>query len=264
MFDQAVKYAWYYLNAKTKHGVHSPFVYDFVTKVLEDKEVYPVYEEVEKLRQSLLNNKLVTEVEDFGAGGEKGARYEKKVSEIAAKAAKPPKWGKLLFRICQYFQPKNMLELGTSLGITTAYQAKGVGIGQNSESRFVSLEGSENLVELSGINFKNLGIEAIEQVQGNFDETLAGVLDTFPTLDYVFIDGNHRKEPTLRYFEQLLPKCHNETILIFDDIYWSKEMNEAWDEIKAHPQVKVSVDLFYLGIVFLRQEQVEEHFVIRF
>lgn len=264
MFDQARKYAWYYLNAKTKHGVHSPFVYDLVTQVLEDKTEYPEYAAIEKLRMSLLNNKLVTEVEDFGAGAaERGATYERKVSEIAAKAAKPAKWGKLLYRLCRYFQPKHMLELGTSLGISSAYQAAGAA-SEGQIPEFHTLEGSANLVELSQINLKDLGLAWVNGVQGNFDETLQPLLDGKEKVDYAFIDGNHRKEPTLRYFEQLLPKCHTGTLLIFDDIYWSKEMSEAWEEIKAHPRVTVSVDLFYLGLVFLREEQAEEHFVIRF
>ncbi len=264
MFDQARKYAWYYLNAKTKHGVHSPFVYDLVTQVLEDKSEYPEYAAVEKLRLSLLNNKLVTEVEDFGAGAaNRGNTYERKVSEIAAKAAKPAKWGKLLYRLCRYFQPKYMLELGTSLGISSAYQAAGAA-SEGQIPEFYTLEGSANLVELSQINLKDLGLSWVKPVQGNFDETLQPLVDSLNQVDYAFIDGNHRKEPTLRYFEQLLPKCHDQTLLIFDDIYWSKDMSEAWEEIKAHPRVTVSVDLFYLGLVFLRPDQAEEHFVIRF
>lgn len=264
MLELARQYAWYYVNAKTKHGVHSPFVFDLITKVFEDKEVYPDYLVVEKLRQDLLNNRLVTEVEDFGAGGEKHAFSERKISDIAARAAKPARWGKLLYRLCRYFKPQNMLEFGTSLGITSAYQA--LGAKQVSDSfRFVSMEGSKNLVELAQINFRELGIDKdIHLVTGNFDKTLPKVLNEFELLDYVFIDGNHRKEPTLRYFDQLLNKAHNDTVFIFDDIHWSKEMSEAWEELKAHPRVRVSIDLFYIGLIFLRQEQEEEHFVIRF
>ncbi len=264
MLDIARKYAWYYLHAKTKHGVHSPFVYDLVTKVLEDKTVYEEYARVEKLRQTLLTNRMVTEVEDFGAGGAEGSIYERKISDIAARAAKPARWGKLLYRICRYFEVKDMLEFGSSLGISTAYQAFGASQA-NADIHFVSMEGSKNLVELAGMNLNDLGLKSkVELVQGNFDITLNSVLQRFDKLDYVFLDGNHRKEPTLRYFEALLPKSHNNTVFIFDDIHWSKDMEDAWEEIKAHPAVTVSMDLFYIGLVFIRQEQVEEHFVIRF
>jgi len=264
VLDIARKYAWYYLHAKTKHGVHSPFVYDLVTKVLEDKTVYEEYARVEKLRQTLLTNRMVTEVEDFGACGAEGSIYERKISDIAARAAKPARWGKLLYRICRYFEVKDMLEFGSSLGISTAYQAFGASQA-NADIHFVSMEGSKNLVELAGMNLNDLGLKSkVELVQGNFDITLNSVLQRFDKLDYVFLDGNHRKEPTLRYFEALLPKSHNNTVFIFDDIHWSKDMEDAWEEIKAHPAVTVSMDLFYIGLVFIRQEQVEEHFVIRF
>lgn len=264
MLDIARKYAWYYLNAKTKHGVHSPFVYNLFTKVFEDKTVYEEYAQVEKLRQSLLTSRMMTEVEDFGAGGAENSVYERKVSDIAARAAKPARWGKLLYRLCRYFEVKNMLEFGTSLGISTAYQAFGASQVRD-DIHFVSMEGSKNLVELAGLNLNDLGLKSkVELVQGNFDKTLAGVLKGFDKLDYVFLDGNHRKEPTLRYFDELLPKAHNDTVFIFDDIHWSKDMEEAWEEIKAHPSVKVSIDLFYIGLIFIRQEQVEEHFILRF
>lgn len=264
MFDVARKYAWYYLNAKTKSGVQSPFVLDFITEVLEDKTVYEEYGRVEKLRQALLNNRLVTEVEDFGAGGEQQPFQQKRISEIAAKVAKPARWGKLLYRICKYFQVKEMLELGTSLGITTSYQALGA-LQSNSPIHFVSMEGSKNLVDLAQINFKDLGIhESISMVQGNFDLTLENTLKQFEKLDYVFVDGNHRKEPTLRYFEQLLPKMHKGSVLIFDDINWSKDMTEAWEEIKAHPSVSLSIDLFYIGLIFFREQEEVEHMVLKF
>ena len=264
MFDLARKYAWYYLNAKTKHGIHSPFVFDLVTKVLEDKEIYPEYEQVEKLRLELLANKMLTEVEDFGAGGEDSPTYQKRISEIAAKAAKPAKWGKLLYRLCRYFEARDILEFGTSLGISTAYQAFGAA-SAGEGAQITSMEGSQNLAELARINMQQLGLkDMVEIVPGNFDDTLEEVLSGFDTLDFVFIDGNHRKEPTLKYFEQLLPKAHNDTVFVFDDIHWSNDMSEAWEELKSHPDVRVTVDLFYLGLLFIRREQVEEHFVVRF
>jgi predicted O-methyltransferase YrrM len=79
----------------------------------------------------------------------------------------------------------------------------------------------------------------------------------------VFVDGNHQKEATLRYFKLCLPKVHENSLLIFDDIYWSRGMKEAWNEIKAHPEVTVTVDLFWIGLVYFRKGQVKEDFVIK-
>jgi predicted O-methyltransferase YrrM len=265
VFDQARKYAWYYLNAKSKHGVHSPFVFDLVTRVFEDKEVYPEYKDVERIRMGMLSSRLVTEVKDYGAGAEgKKPVYEKRVSEIAAKSSKPARWGKLLYRLCRYFQFRNMLELGTSLGISSSYQALGA-LSVSGDIRFTTIEGSPALAALAAVNHEELKIkDHVRIVTGNFDDVLKEVVDSYESLDYVFIDGNHRKEPTLRYFDQVLQKCHNDTVLVFDDIYWSSEMAEAWESIRQHPQVTVTVDLFYLGLVFLRKEQAKENFVIRF
>lgn len=271
MLELAKQYAAYYLNAKSKHGVHSPFVYDLMTKVLEDRKVYPEYDRVEKLRLALLSNKLVTEVEDYGAGGEQAKVYEKRVSEIVAKTAKPAKWGKLLYRLAKHYQTGSILEFGTSLGISTAYLAYGAlaspstGSGQANKVQMVTMEGSKNLSELASINLADLELaEHVELKRGSFDHILDETLAGFSSIDLVFLDGNHRKEPTLRYFNQLLPKAHNDTVFVFDDIHWSKGMSDAWEELKEHPDVTVSIDLFYMGIIFIRREQVKEDFVLRF
>lgn len=264
-FDLARKYALYYLKAKTKHGVHSPFVFDLVTKVLEDPVKYPDYKTVENLRLSLLNNRLVTEVEDFGAGRKQAGTYQKRVSEIVAKTAKPARWGKLLYRLCRHYHAINIIELGTSLGVSSAYQA--LGALQSSPSiRFTTIEGSKNLADMAAINLGNLGFSEpqVTVVPGEFDKVLPSVLESYSSIDFAFVDGNHRKEPTLNYFELLLPKAHNDTVFVFDDIHWSDEMTEAWEQLKLHPQVTVTIDLFYLGLVFIRQEQVKENFVLRF
>ncbi len=266
MLDLARRYAWFYLHAKTKHGVHSPFVYQLVTEILEDTTEYPAYKEVEQLRHNLLNNRMVTEIEDYGVTTEPGKfeLKERRISEITAKSAKPPKWGKLLYRLCRYYQVANVLEIGGSLGLSAAYQALG-SIDSGQEPDFLSLEGSKNLVELARMNMHDLNLQdTVKFVQGPFSKTLDDAIDHFDTLDFAFIDGNHRKEPTISYFERLLPKIHNDTIFVIDDIYWSAGMAEAWELIKEYPEVTVTVDLFYLGIVFFRREQAKEHFLIRF
>ena len=105
----------------------------------------------------------------------------------------------------------------------------------------------------------------IQLVEGNFDHTLDQVLKSTTPFDFVFIDGNHRLEPTVRYFNQILPNLHANSIVVLDDIHWSKEMEQAWETIQQHPAVSLTIDLFFIGIVFFRAEQKEkEHFTIRF
>ena len=258
----ALKYLNYYLRASNGrgHGTHSPFVYHFIKKILNDKQVYPAYDKVESLRRSLLSNRSEINVTDFGAGSGVDTNSKRTIASLAHNVAKPAKFGQLLFRIVKNYQAKQILELGTSLGITTSYLSLA-----NPDAKIITLEGADEVANVAAENFKKLQLENIEQVIGNFDKTLQSVLDNMPILDLAFIDGNHRKEPTIQYFHQLLPRVNNNTILIFDDIHWSKGMEEAWNIIKAHKDVKYSIDLFFIGILFFRHEFKEKQdFVIRF
>ena len=245
-FQLGLKYLNYYFTAANGkgHGIHSPFVFDLVVKVLNDKTGYTAYKEVELQRSLLLGNETIITVEDFGAGSTKGLTKQRAVQQIAATSLKPKKYAQLLYRLVNYFQPEQILELGTSLGITTAYLAKA-----KPTATVTTMEGSATIAEIAKQQFHKLQLSNINIVTGNFE----------------FIDGNHRKEPTLRYFEQLLAKADHDTVFVFDDIHWSKEMEEAWERIKQHSAVTLTIDLFFIGLVFLRKEQKErEHFVIRF
>jgi predicted O-methyltransferase YrrM len=259
LFSKFLSYKWHASNAKG-HGVHSPFVYDFIRKVLMDQRNFYSYDLIESCRKEMLQDNRVLNVEDFGAGSRLRKTNQRKVSEIAQSSLKPKKFGQLIFRIINYYAPENVLELGTSLGITTAYLASG-----NTKARVHTMEGSKEIARIARSNFEQLQLSQIEVMVGNFDDILPSFLAAQNSLDFVFIDGNHRQEPTLRYFQQLLPKTHENSILIFDDIHWSAEMEAAWKEIQAHPQVMVTIDLFFIGLVFFRKEQkVKQHFSINF
>ncbi|OQP65224.1 SAM-dependent methyltransferase [Niastella vici] len=256
------KYADYYLTASNGrgHGIHSPFVYDFVRRVMIDKRNFYAYNQVEALRRKLLRDEAVIEVEDFGAGSAISKTNQRSIASIARHAAKSKKLAQLLFRIVNYYQPQTILELGTSLGISTAYMALA-----NPQARIITAEGSSAVATQAKRNFERLQCPNIQQVTGNFDDTLPGILTTLPKLDLAFIDGNHRYEPTVRYFKQLLPHLHASSIVIFDDIHWSTEMEQAWDAIKADQAVSLSIDLFFIGLVFFSDQfKVKQHFTIRF
>src|SRR4030095_837933 len=257
-----LKYLQYYftaLNGKG-HGMHSPFVFEFITKILNDKTIYPEYERVEALRNQLLNDHTGLNVEDFGAGSMMDKKNKRSISSIAKNAAKPKKFGQLLFRMVKYYKPKTILELGTSLGITTSYLSLA-----KPDARLITMEGSKEIAEVAKRNFRNLETRNIEITEGNFDNTLSSVVHGLSTVDLAFIDGNHSQEPTERYFKELLAKTSNDSILVFDDIHWSSEMEASWATIKNNAAVTCSIDLFFIGIIFFRQEFKEkQHFVIRF
>lgn len=254
-----IQYYWQANNSKG-HGMHSPFVFGFITKVLNDTTAYKDYARVEAMRQALLQDHTVIEVQDFGAGSVTTNSNQRKISAIARHAAKPKKFGQLLYRMVQFYKPQTILELGTSLGITSAYLALG-----NPQGRLITLEGAPAIATAAQHNFTRLQLQNTEQVVGPFENTLDNVLAKNTPIDFAFLDGNHRLQPTLDYFEQLLPHIHNDTILVFDDIHWSLEMEEAWQQITAHEAVRCSIDLFFVGVVLFRKEFLEkQHFAIRF
>jgi len=258
----AVKYFNYWITALNGkgHGMHSPFVFEFITKILNDKTGYPAYEKVEALRNQLLNDKTVLEVEDFGAGSSVDNKSKRSIASIAKKAAKPKKFGQLLFRMIKHYQPATILELGTSLGITTAYLSLA-----KPDASLITMEGAKEIANVARQNFNSLELKNVELIEGNFDNTLSPVVRGLSTVDFAFIDGNHRQEPTERYFKELLNKTTNDSILVFDDIHWSKEMETAWETIKNHGSVSCSIDLFFIGIVLFRKEfKDKQHFSIRF
>jgi predicted O-methyltransferase YrrM len=258
----AFKYFKYLLAASNGkgHGVHSPFVFEFITKVLNDKSNYDCFRSIESLRRELKNNNSEINVPDFGAGSRMQLQNTRKVSVIANSSLKPKKYSRLLFRVVHYYKPQTILELGTSLGITTSYLAYA-----NPQASLITMEGAPEVAAIAQKNFNKLNLSNIKIIEGNFDETLPAIINQLSKIDFAFVDGNHRKEPTLNYFYQFINISKHSTILVFDDIHWSAEMEEAWNEIRQHPAVTLTIDLFFIGLVFFRKEQkIKQDFIVRY
>lgn len=200
------------------------------------------------------SNQLIYQ-EDFGSG--KSAN--RLLADLESKVAIREKYGKVLYRMVSYFQPATIIELGTSIGISSAYLSLG------GSGKVFSLEGSAELVNQARSYHASLGLQNIEIIQGDIQQTLEATLEKINQLDLIFIDSNHNYASTIKYFELCLDHIHNDTVLIFDDIYWSREMTKAWTEIKQHNKVKLTIDLYQLGICFFRSEKLEkEDFVLRY
>jgi predicted O-methyltransferase YrrM len=262
VFQLAKKYFKYYLTSSNGkgHGVHSPFVFDLIKFVLRDKKEYPSYKIIEAVRKSLLHDHNTIVVEDFGAGSAVIKTNKRVISKMAASSLKPRKFAQLLYRISAYYKPQTIVELGTSFGITTSYLAAG-----NPAAKVFTLEGSPAIAGIAQQNFHQFNLPHIKLLQGDFATTFPALLEQIPVTGLAFVDGDHRKEPTLDYFHKLLEHSNEATILVFDDIHWSSEMEEAWAEIKSHDAVTLTIDLFFIGIVFLRKDfKVKQHFSIRF
>jgi predicted O-methyltransferase YrrM len=246
-------YLRYRRNSVTKHGVHSPFVFDLVTKTFPDDDTDFSRIPAEQWREECLESQDTIDVRDFGTG-KSGPR---KISAIARRAAKSPKEGRLLYRITKRFQPKTILELGTSLGISAMYMRAGA-----PDAKIATIEGCPETARIAREGMFRHGVTADVRV-GDFASTLSGVLKQLQSVDLVYIDGNHRRKPTLDYFNEIRKYAHNETVFILDDIHWSIEMEEAWKTICAEKDVHVTLDVFHFGLVFFRSQQVKEHFVLR-
>lgn len=263
-YQLALKYIHYYLTASNGkgHGTHAPFVYNFISTVLNKSNDTGSYSSIEQLRNSLLSNTQTLQIQDYGAGSTTTTNNTnaRTVSSIAKNAAKPAKLAQLLYRIVQHYTCSTIIELGTSLGLTTCYLAIA-----NRQGRVITCEGSNEIAAVAKHNFERLFITNITLITGEFNTSYTHALAQISKLDMLYIDGNHRYQPTINYFEKALPQLHTQSIVIFDDIHWSSEMEQAWAYIKAHPAVSETIDLFFIGIVFLRKEQLaKQHFTIRY
>ena len=258
MFE-LLAYLKYRLRAGTAHGLHSPFVYGLYTTVICHDGEFAAFASIEARRRALLSSPDSITVTDLGAGSHTGAGQLRRVAVITRIAAKPPHLAQLLFRLVNHFRPATVLELGTSLGLTTAYLAAA-----DSRHRVVTFEGCPNVAAVARETFAALHLANIELMEGNLDDTLGPTLAALGApVDFVFFDGNHRRGPTLRYFEQCLANAHEDSVFVFDDIHWSAEMEQAWDAIRAHPTVTVTIDLFHIGLVFFRKKQPRQDFWLR-
>jgi predicted O-methyltransferase YrrM len=245
----AFKYLHYLLTAANGrgHGIHSPFLYDFTEKVLNAGDQPPIFDRIEALRARLKRDHSEIPVLDLGAGSVSDNRQTRRVCDIARMAAKPPKYGRLLHRIAEHYGARQVLELGTSLGLSAAYMASASGV-----KELLTLEGAPAILRTAEANFSTLGLDNIRTICGDFDHTLTKALDTM-TPDLVFFDGNHRYEPTMRYFRQCMERTGEHAIFVFDDIHWSREMEDAWSDIRQTPGVTCTIDLFLVGIVCFRK-----------
>jgi len=254
-----LNYCKFLIKATNQHGVHSPFVYQLVTQCIYKESAPKIKDKFKLVQQNLIQNTTVINVTDFGSGSRVFKSNVRRVGRIAKNAGIRKKYALLLNRLVSYLKIHHALEIGTSLGLGTSALAI-----HNKFVKIETLEGCPETLNIANTLFKDVGLKnQICTHQGDFKNILKKVIDK-KTYDLIYFDGNHKKEPTLAYFEQCLKSKHNDTVFIFDDIYWSDEMKQAWELIKEHPEVTVTIDLFQWGMVFFRKEQKKEHFKIRF
>lgn len=254
---QFKNYLRHFFQAKSTkgHGIHSPFVYELATQVLPDSK-HEQFQPIERLRKKLLKDQRVITVTDLGSGSKKHESNKRTIADIAEFSAKSDSFGRMLNRLTDLSGTKRILELGTSLGLSTAYLSL-------SEKPVITIEGCPEIAKIASANFNHLDRKNIDLRVGDFKNVLPRVLQEFSDINLVFIDGNHSYPATIEYYRMFSEHLPDGSTLIFDDIYWSRGMTRAWQEIVSNHKNQVTIDLFHAGLVFFRKDQAREHFKIR-
>ncbi|PBQ33504.1 SAM-dependent methyltransferase [Sphingobacteriaceae bacterium] len=239
----------FFVAKRNGHGVHSPFAYQLCEEVFYNTNAFYDFKKLNNTRSALLANETELLIEDFGAGSKTFKSNKRKIKDIAAKGISTQKQSELLYKLINFLKSQSILELGTSLGLNTLYLAK-----VNKDARVFTIEGSKELHDFASLNAKNMNVENIKFIHSVFEQALPEVLRDLKRLDFFYVDGNHTYEATMSYFKQALEKRNNDSVFIFDDIYWSEGMTRAWEEIKRNSSVTLSIDTFSFGMVFFKEE----------
>ena len=249
-FHQLKHYVKHWFVSKTNgHGVHSPFAYRLCEEVFYNPNHFYDFEKLDALRKTLLINNTKLVIEDFGAGSKLMPTKSRNVKHIAKHGVSSKKQSELLYTLVNFLNCKTVIELGTSIGLNTLYLALPL-----PDSKVYTVEGSAELHKFAQTLANENNASNIQFIQGKFDTELPKLFNNLQSFDLLYVDGNHRYEATHHYFTMALQKCHNNSVIIFDDIYWSEGMTQAWEEIKNHPRITLSIDTFHFGMVFFKEE----------
>lgn len=253
------RYIKYWLTATRRHQIHSPFVFDLINNVFRDRTKYEDCQVLHQFRRELSRSKDPIETVDFGAGS--GDNLYRTIiyplGMLIRRRSPHKKRLELLYRLSKNIKPKTILEFGTGAGVSATYLNKG-----NPSAMMITMEGCAGLANVAEENFQKLNLQVEDVVIGDFKVILPGVLGRFSELEFVFFDGNHRKNPTFSYFNQCVPLVNQNSIFVFDDIHWSQGMQEAWKEIQQDPRVSITIDLFWFGLVFFKEGVAKQNFRI--
>jgi predicted O-methyltransferase YrrM len=249
----------YWLKQTDEHSLHSPFFFDLYTKIIKGHHDNSRFQEVKRLYNQYLQDKTALTITDLGAGSKVNSSNKRTIASIARNSTTPARFSALLCRLIEYMEYKTVLELGTSLGVNTLYMEKA-----KTQPEIVSFEGGPEIIKIASRQLNKS--KQIRLIEGNIDTTLPAFLSSISSkkLDMVYMDANHTYDASLRYFNQIVPKLHTNSLVIMDDIHWSEGMNKAWQEVKKHPAVCSTIDLFEAGLIFFNPDLSKEHFILQF
>jgi predicted O-methyltransferase YrrM len=240
---------------KRGFGIHSPFLFRLIQECFNESPKTDSLDRALAYRESQLSSQETVNYSSAGAN-EVGEKKEK-IQKLARKSSVNNKYGILLYKLVRYFSPDEILEFGTSIGISTAFLCSA----KHEGCKIVSVEACKNTSEYAKRMLNKAGFTGVETVNERIEEY---IVSQKSSPDLVYIDANHTFKGTMDIFQYLLKNVNNNSVLIFDDIYWSKEMVRIWKYIKQHSSVTMTIDLFRFGLVFVDKRLYKENFVIRY
>lgn len=249
------EYISYIFKAKGRHGTHSPFVYKFVSECLKTNMSNNFVLERKKLFKSLKKDSRKLNIQDFGAGSKKLGNI-RTVKSIFKTNSSKGKYGDLLYKIANYYPSSEILEMGTSIGIGSIHFSKG-----NEYANITTIEACKEIQDIAIQNFNSLNCFNIHSVCSTFNAYFEN--NNNKIFDVVFVDGHHDGKALLEYLNKLDSLTHNDTLFILDDIRWSDSMFDSWNKIVESEKYHLTMDLFRMGIISKRNQQMKEHFTIR-
>jgi predicted O-methyltransferase YrrM len=257
-FRTHLKYLIFWRHRKG-HGIHSPFVFDIVNRIFRNKITPTIVSTVENLRKKMISDRRMIDFTDLGSGAASGKEGQRQLSKIARHSPVSRKYGILLSRLASEFGRPYVVEFGTSIGISTMYMAAA-----REDIRVFTIEGCPSVSKIALENFRAAGFSNIDLMTGSFDDLLPTVMALPGCPGFVFIDGNHRKDPVIKYFGMIKSKSDEKTVIAIDDIHYSPEMEAAWDIIRNDVDVPVTIDTGRMGIIFFRKGVTRGHYKVRY
>ena len=248
----------YLIKAKDEHSIHSPFLFDFVTTCFDTKNYFYAFDELNIIRQQLLKDENSIEYSQIGSPSYSLKKNTRKIKDITKVSVSPQKYSELYFKIIQFLKAKDILELGTSLGLNTMYLAKAT------TGKVISIEGQKSLFTYAQNLLNKNKIHNVQLINAYFDDALSFLLKE-NIYDFILIDGNHTYDATLRYFNLISNHTHPLSVIIIDDIYWSPEMTKAWQVIQKDNKPKITIDIYRAGIVIFNPNIIHpQHFILKY
>lgn len=241
----------YILHAHYWHGhrVHSPYTFDLITNVIYADYPYYSFTTIEKCRRELINSKKIIQL----------STRTTTIGKELIRSSKTPRHAQLLQRLAAHIDAKNIIELGTNMGISTMYLAS-----NNTKANVYTYEKEKALIKIAKENFDKAGLSHIKIIEGNIDQTLPATIDHCSPIDLLFIDANHTYEATKRYYETCKKHKSHKAIFVVDDIHWSAGMEKFWKEIMSDNEAQLTMDLFNMGIIVFNEELKKQHYIIKY